>query len=144
MAVTNGANIEYHKWVEFERLPTLMREADLCLAGPFGGTFQSDYVITGKAFQYMAMGRPMMIGQNKESGVFQDKRDALIIPQADAEAIANSIRWAMGHKAELSEIGRAARQLYVNNYSTETLSNILRTGLTNVGLLQSRSGSDHQ
>jgi glycosyltransferase involved in cell wall biosynthesis len=143
-AVTNGANIEYHKWVEFERLPTLMREADLCLAGPFGGTFQSDYVITGKAFQYMAMGRPMMIGRNKESGVFHDKHDALIVRQADTEAIADSIRWAMGHRTELSGIGRAAQEFYARNYSTKTLSYILQTGLANAGLLQSRSGSDHQ
>lgn len=117
-----GANIEYKKWVEFTELPKRMTEADICLAGPFGGTYQSQYVITGKAYQYLAMGRPVIIGENKESGAFDDKKNALIVPEANASALADVIRWALGHRDELEKIGQSGQNLYRQKFSNEQLS----------------------
>lgn len=143
-AVGNGANIEYHSWVDFERLPALMRAADVCLAGPFGGTFQSDYVITGKAFQYMAMGRPMIIGENKESHAFRDKRDALIVKQADTGALVGAIRWAMKNRNRLYAMGKNAQALYEHDYSTMRLAKILADGLRGARLLETPVSSERK
>lgn len=122
LAQAGGANIEYKKWVKFEQLPGLMNSADLCLAGPFGGTYQAQYVITGKAYQYLAMGRPTVVGSNKESHIFSDKHDALVVPQKDSRALAEAIRWAMEHRAELKKLGKAGRELYKQQFSTEELA----------------------
>jgi glycosyltransferase involved in cell wall biosynthesis len=130
-AVGNGANIDYKAWVDYDQLPKLMNEADLCLAGPFGDTFQAQYVITGKAYQYLAMGRPTVVGQNKESDVFTDRKNALIVRQGNAEALVGAIRWAMDHKAELRMIGKQGQELYHQELSvkriTERLEPVLRT-----------------
>jgi glycosyltransferase involved in cell wall biosynthesis len=135
-AVGNGANIEYKAWVDFDKLPALMRGADLCLAGPFGDTFQARYVITGKAYQYLAMGRPTVIGTNKESGAFRDKHDALIVKQADAEALADAIRWAMRNRTKLRNIGLNGQQLFASQYSNEQLATVLKSGLVGLDLLE--------
>ncbi len=124
-AVGNGANIDYKAWVEFEKLPALMRVADLCLAGPFGGTFQSQYVITGKAYQYLAMGRPTVVGMNRESDVFTHQKDALIVRQGNADALVDAIKWGMNHRYELQAVGSAGRKLYETHYATTHLSHRL-------------------
>lgn len=121
-AIGNGANIDYKAWVEFDTLPTLMSQADLCLAGPFGGTFQAEYVITGKAFQYLAMGRPTVVGMNRESDVFTHQKDALVVRQGNVDALVESIRWAMNNRTQLRSIGRAGRKLYEERYATKHLS----------------------
>lgn len=121
-AVGNGANIDYKAWVDFDKLPGIMREADVCLAGPFGGTFQARYVVTGKAYQYMAMGRPIVVGKNEESHVFTDKKNALIVEQADADSLVATLRWAMKHRDELNDIGAAGRALYEERFSSSALA----------------------
>jgi glycosyltransferase involved in cell wall biosynthesis len=137
-----GANIEYHAWVDFDKLPALMSSASLCLAGPFGGTYQSQYVITGKAFQYLAMSRPILVGQNKESGVFHDKQDALIVAQADSEALADAIHWGYDNRLKLDAIGQAGRKLFEEKFTNKRLSKILEKELLRRRLLKARSSTD--
>jgi len=121
LAVGNGANIDYRAWVDFDKLPALMRQADLCLAGPFGGTFQAEYVITGKAYQYLAMGRPTVIGMNHESDIFTHQKNALIVRQANADPLVEAIRWGMNHRSELRAIGTSGRKIYEKRYATQHL-----------------------
>lgn len=121
-AVGNGAKIEYHAWVEFERLPKLMQQADACLAGPFGGTFQAQYVITGKTYQYLAMGSPTIIGANEETHNFTHKKNVLITPQADVDGLVETIHWAMKHQDKLPVIGEAGRKLYDEKFSVPVLA----------------------
>jgi len=131
-AISEGANIEYHEWVDFELLPEYMNRADLCIAGPFGGTFQSQYVITGKTYQYLAMGRPTLIGANEESHNFIDKKNVLITPQKDAHALAETLRWAMNNRNTLPAIGKAGRKLYDEKFAVPVLSSQLQRMLTRV------------
>lgn len=125
-AKEEGANIEYKKFVPYESLPTYMESADLCLAGPFGGTIQAQYVIGGKTFQYQRMGRPVIIGRNKESHIWTDKKDALIVDQADPKQLADVISWAKDHPSELNKIGGAGRELYDEKLSNQELVRELR------------------
>lgn len=131
-AIKDGANIEYHSWVEFVKLPELMRKADVCIAGPFGNTFQSQYVITGKTYQYMALGRPTLIGINEEAHNFTDGKNALTVPQANADAITAKLRWAMVHRSELPKIGKAGRKLYDDKFAVPVLAVHLKKILTRV------------
>jgi len=121
-AINSGANITYKSWVNFNELPRYMQEADVCLAGPFGDTFQSQYVITGKAYQFLQMKRPIIVGNNKESHLFTDKKNALIVEQGNPEALARAIEWAYKHKAELPAIGKAGFRLYQDKLSGRELA----------------------
>ena len=121
-----------------------MQAADVCLAGPFGDTFQAQYVITGKAYQYLAMGRPTIVGQNKESGVFRDKHDVLIVPQGDAKSLAETIRWAMNNGDALRRIGLNGQKLFSEKFSNQRLAERLESGLVGLGLLEASTSPEQK
>jgi len=132
-----GANIEHDKWIEFEKLPETFAKSDICLGGPFGGTVQSQYVITGKTFQFMAAARPAVIGSNKETQLFTDKQNALVVPQANVDALKDVILWAAENRDKLEAIGQNGRKLYEEQFSSKRIAcdftSLFREyGITNV------------
>lgn len=126
VAKNKGAHIRYDAWIDFDELPALFAASDICLAGPFGGTLQSQYVITGKTYQFMASARPVIIGDTKESNVFTDKKNALIVPQANTQALKDAIEWAYNHPVELKHMGENGRILYEQMFSAKRIENDLR------------------
>jgi glycosyltransferase involved in cell wall biosynthesis len=116
-ARASGVDIEYRSWVDYAQLPAVFAECDLFLGGPFGGTVQADFVITGKTFQFLACARPVVIGANHESQVFTDRVDAIIVPQRDTSALADAFVWAAAHPTELAGIAAAGRELYLARYA---------------------------
>jgi glycosyltransferase involved in cell wall biosynthesis len=125
-AIAQGARITYEPWVPFEEMPMRAHTAGLCLGGPFGKTLQSQFVVTGKAAQFMACAAPVLIGENKVSGMFTDKENCLLVPPANAKAIAEAIDWAAKHPAELRKIGAAGRKLYETHFSQAVVNGDVR------------------
>jgi len=121
-AVRRGARIRHELWVEYDRLPELFDACDLFLAGPFGDTYQSQFVVTGKAYQFLASALPTVVGENRESGAFADRVDALVVPQGSAAALVSAVDWAAAHPAELAAIGAAGRALYGREWSNAALA----------------------
>lgn len=121
-AKAEGANIEYKKWVPFDDLPRYAAESDICLGGPFGNTLQARMVITGKTYQFLAMGAPTMVGDVDEATPFEDGKNCLLVKQADSSAIATKIEWACNHKEELKKIGQNGRKTYESHYSSKVVN----------------------
>jgi glycosyltransferase involved in cell wall biosynthesis len=117
-----GAHIMYKSRVPFKELATLAAEASLCLGGPFGNTLQSSMVVTGKTFQFLCAGLPVLVGETQEHELFRDQENCLIVPQGNAQALAEKIRWAYENKDKLESIGQAGRQVYVKHYSNSTVA----------------------
>lgn len=128
-AQAGGAQINYQAWINFNDLPTAIAESSLCLAGPFGNTVQSQLVITGKAYQFLACGAPIVIGKNRASGEFQNRKNALVVPQGDAEALAAAILWAADHDAELNAIAQSGQELFRQQFSLNALAKTLAPAL---------------
>lgn len=116
-AVKKGARVDYKAWVNFVDMPKLVASAGLNLSGPFGDTLQSQYVITGKTFHFLAAGAPALIGKNKVQDGFKDKKNCLLVPQADGRAIKEAIVWAADHPKDLRAVGEAGRKLYEERFS---------------------------
>jgi glycosyltransferase involved in cell wall biosynthesis len=125
-AQDKGANVEYKYRVQYDELASYMADADLCLGGPFGGTLQAQFVIGGKTYQFLNMGRPVVIGRNHESHIWKDKENALIIDQASPRQLADAIEWARKHPSELQHIAKAGKQLYDKELSNTVLTEQLR------------------
>ena len=68
------------------------------------------------------MGKPTIVGENKESHIFSDKKDTLVVRQADAKALAVAINWAFENKSKLSAIGQAGHRLYQQKFSNEKIA----------------------
>jgi glycosyltransferase involved in cell wall biosynthesis len=86
-------NVHFQPPVPYSALPAAIASADLCLGGPFGSTGKARRVITGKTFQFLAMGKPVVVGDtlaNRE--LLTPNESACFVPLADPPALADAIR----------------------------------------------------
>jgi len=116
------ANVTRLGWTSYRELPAMIARADLCLGGPFGDTDQAQRVITGKTFQFLAMGKPVVIGRIAEDAGFEDRHNCLLVPQGSVEALEEAVLWCLEHRDRLEEIGRNGRLLYERRFSTACIS----------------------
>jgi len=124
-AAEHGAHVRYEAWIPFADLLSTMYESGLNMGGPFGGTNQAQHVITGKTYQMLAAAVPTLVGDSEATReFFLDKENALVVPQADPEAIKKAILWAQKHPLDLKQIALNGRKLYEKNFSTAALAKI--------------------
>ncbi len=122
----SACTITYTRWVDIEELPNRIAQADICLGGPFGATKQSELVITGKTYQFLAMKKPVIVGDNSAHlELFRDKDNCLIVKRGDALSIVKAVDWAYQHKDRLPHIASAGRALYENEFSQDVISTML-------------------
>jgi glycosyltransferase involved in cell wall biosynthesis len=121
LCATNGVTrYTQRNWVPLDELVASdIPRSDICLGGPFGGTPQALRVITGKTSQCLALGKATIIGAIDEATGFVDQLNCLLVPQADASALALKIRWACVHRDELPAIGLRGRSLYDERLSVQ-------------------------
>jgi len=124
-------NFTYRRWVELDQLLHKdIPNADLCLGGPFGDTPQARRVITTKTSQCLALGKATVIGEIDEDYGFVDRSNCLLVPQADAGALAASIRWSFENRALLPELGARGRDAYQERLSISVIATHLQSALT--------------
>lgn len=109
-------SVVYSEWVEYEQLPGRIKNADLCLGGPFGGTEQAKRVITGKTYQFLAMEKPVVIGQGAESKIFESYKNCLTVKQKSAAELEKMIRFALNHQNDLSFMAQSGHQHYQKHF----------------------------
>lgn len=110
-------NVIYKEWVDYKELPAYIESSDLCLGGPFGGTMQGKKVITGKTFQFLLMGKPVVIGRITGDHGFVDKQNCLLVDQNNSTILAETIKWASEHREEIEKIGLSGQKLYQKKFS---------------------------
>ena len=121
---SRGARVSYMRRVGYVELSKYMDNADVCLGGPFGDTLQSQFIITGKTYQFMASGKPCVIGKNIESNndYFVHKKNCLMVNMADARDLSKVLGWCSSNTKELKLIGQDARKTYLENMSVAAVS----------------------
>lgn len=120
----------HRRWVPFEDLSRHdIARTHICLGGPFGGTPQSQRVITTKTIQCIAQGKPTIIGAVSCNEGFVDRVNCLIVPQRDPTALASALRWCYGHPEQLQQIGRHASRLYGERFSAPSIAAPLSAAL---------------
>ncbi len=127
-AIRRGAHIIYHDWFEYKQeLPRLIRGCQLLVGGPFGNSAQAQFVITTKTFQGLACTVPVLVGRNKVNDAFVDIKNSLVVPQGDAQAIADAVLWAYLHPKQLHTVAKAGRELYEHEFSDAQIAGRLTT-----------------
>lgn len=117
-AIQEGARLTHHPEFVFRELSSDIAQADLCLGGPFGDTVQAKLVITGKTFQYMAGGKPAVVGRTPATRVvFKDKQNCLLVDLASPKSLARAIEWAADHPKQLQRIAALGQKLYHQQFS---------------------------
>ena len=121
-SVLNGAQISYQPAVAWETWPEALKTASLSIGMPFSPYSATQLAITNDVYQALASALPVLVPDNEAtSAIFQDKINALVLPQTDAETLARVIRWAARHRNELVDIGRGGRKLYEREFANEVV-----------------------
>jgi len=121
-----AGNVLYKNWVDYHLLPDWINQADLCLGGPFGGTGQACRVITGKTFQFLAMGKPTVIGKIDEPAGFVHRQNCILVEQGNARQLADAVLWAHENRRRLNGIGRKGYRLYHDGFSNRRIAEKLK------------------
>jgi glycosyltransferase involved in cell wall biosynthesis len=85
-------NVEWVRWVEYERLGDEYRAAS-CALGIFGATTKAARVIPNKAFHAVACGTPLVTADTPAAReLLVDGDSARLVPAGDADALAAAIQ----------------------------------------------------
>ncbi len=110
--ILNPQNITFTDWVPYDQLPQEIAKADICLGGHFSDIDKAKRVISGKTYQFIAMKKPVIIGDNEANReLFENNKNALLVKMNNAQALAESIIELKNKREFLKEIAE-------NGYST--------------------------
>lgn len=120
------SKVLHEMWVSYDALPQMIRDADVCLGGPFGGTGQAKRVITGKTFQSLAMAKPTIIGRIDHDYGFVDRENCLMVRQANYTELADKIAWCFENREKLRSIGENGYTLYKERFSIDRIMQVFQ------------------
>ncbi len=124
-------NIDFIDWVNYKELPEHILEADICL-GIFGGTPKAQRGIPIKVYEALALKKPVITGDTLAAGeVFTHKKNAVLCPVQNPEALAESIILLKENKKLRESIAQAGFELYQKLFSKERIAYLWEKGLNN-------------
>ena len=116
-----SANVDWVEWVDYERLPAELARAG-CALGIFGSSEKARRVIPNKVFQALACGTPVVTADTAAAReLLADGESALLVPSADAHALAGAIRRLATEPELARRIGAGGRRAYEQQASEEVL-----------------------
>lgn len=85
-------NIEFVDWIPYNELPLEIAKSDVCLGGHFSNIDKAKRVISGKTYQFIAMKKPVIIGDNPANReLFEHRKNAMLVEMANADSLADAI-----------------------------------------------------
>ncbi|MGB3903461.1 MAG: glycosyltransferase [Anaerolineae bacterium] len=122
-----ASNIEFPGWIPFRELPDAIAQASVCLGGHFSNSIKAQNVIASKTFQFLAMRKPTIVGDNQANReVFAHKGNVYMCPSADSEALAEAIL-VLKRDGELRQkIAQGGYRLFIAEYGIESIGERLK------------------
>jgi len=127
-------NVRFIDWLPYEQLPLEIAQADVCLGGHFSDIDKAKRVIAGKTFQFLAMKKPVIVGDcegNRE--LLTDRQNTLFVRMADANSLAAAILELKYNVVLREHIAEGGYKTYLENCTVsvigEQLKVILRQGI---------------
>ncbi len=115
------ANVEWQRWVEYERLPEAYWSAG-CALGVFGGSAKTARVIPNKAFQALACGTPLVTADTPAAReLLVDGGSALLVPPGDPAALAAAVRRIATEPELARRLSAAGRAAFERSASEDVL-----------------------
>lgn len=114
-------NIRFQDGVPYGTLADLIAETDICL-GIFGTTEKAKSVIPNKAFEAIAMAKPLITGDSPAAReVFTSGQNVLLCQMGSPEALVDAIRTLMNDGALRQNIAKAGYKLFTEKFTTERI-----------------------
>ena len=114
-------NVEWVRWVEYERLPAELHRAG-CALGIFGRSAKAARVIPNKAFQALACGTPLVTADTPAAReLLADGASAVLVRPGDPGALADAVRRLAGDRGLRERLSRGGRGAYEAKASEDVL-----------------------
>ena len=128
----NVKNVEFVDWVPYEKLPEEIAKADVCLAGHFSNSDKAQRVIPTKAFQMIAMEKPVIMGNNPAAKeLFENRKNALMVEMANSKALANAILELKNNDFLREEIGEGGYKIFKEKCTTKRIGREIKNIIEN-------------
>jgi len=116
-------NVEFIDWIPYHQLPIAIARASICLGGHFSAIGKAQRVIAGKTYQFLAMGKPTIVGDNPANReLFTHKKNVYMCRMADEEALAAAIMALKDDQRLREQIAAEGFRLVTTTLNTEKLS----------------------
>ncbi|HID65023.1 MAG TPA: glycosyltransferase [Anaerolineae bacterium] len=119
-------NVEFMGWIPYQQLPAAITRASICLGGHFGVTGKAQRVIAGKTYQFLAMAKPTIVGDNPANReLFTHKKNVYMCRMADEEALAVAIMELENDQRLREQIAAEGFRLVTSTLNTQKLGQSL-------------------
>jgi len=116
-------NCTWEEWVPEEELPARIARADICLGGHFSSMPKAARVISGKTYQFLAMRKPVIVGDNPANReLLRDGEDAFFVRMGDPGALAAAIVRLSGDARLRRDLADRGYETYTGNCTPEALA----------------------
>ena len=114
------------KWTPYQQLPNHIAKADLCL-GIFGDTPKAKRVIPNKAFESLAMGKPLITGDSSATReALTHMEDCVSCKMASPKAIEESILLLKDDEYLRKKIARNGYRLFKEKFTPKVIGKELK------------------
>ncbi|RLG13200.1 MAG: hypothetical protein DRN71_05325 [Candidatus Nanohalarchaeota archaeon] len=130
-------NIKFKDAVPFEKIPYYIANADICL-GIFGTTIKAQNVIPNKAYEILAMQKPLITADTKATRkCLKNKQNAILCKTGNAQEIAQSILLLKNNPKLKEKIAKNGYKLFKNNFTTKKIGYTLKKTIVKLDKKQS-------
>lgn len=122
LKVKGLTNVELAEPVSIEQLPIEIQNSLICLGGHFGASAKACRVIPGKVFQMIAMGKPVIVGDNTANReLLTHQVDSWFCEMNNPKALADAIKTLYQNDRLRSNIADGALETYRKSAKSEFL-----------------------
>jgi glycosyltransferase involved in cell wall biosynthesis len=121
-AAYNQKNAEFIGIIPYNQLVKYIGQADAVLAGHFGKTPKALRVIPNKAFEGLAMKKPVILSDMPLSRKqFKDKENTLLVERASPQAIKKAILFLKNNPSKAKKIALNGHKLFKQKFSSKKI-----------------------
>jgi glycosyltransferase involved in cell wall biosynthesis len=118
----NLVNVKFIEWVTHSELVEMIAKADVAL-GIFGRTQKASRVVPYKAYEALAMRKPLLTGDSEASrNLMKSGENALLSPMGDPQALADNIRKIKDDKDLRKKIAEAGHHLFIEKCTSQKMA----------------------
>lgn len=116
-------NVELVGWIPLDELPQFINRASVCLGGHFSTIPKAARVISTKTFQFVAMRRATILGQNRATReLFDPGEHVYAVPMGDSEQLAEAICLLVDDDELRRHIAGGGYQVFQERLTTDALA----------------------
>ena len=125
-------NIELAEPISIEQLPHEIQDSLICLGGHFGASAKACRVIPGKVFQIIAMGKPVIVGDNAANRELLTNRvDSLFCEMNNPAALADAISTLIHDQSLRNQLAKGSLETFQRSANSERLMSLVQEAIIN-------------